>query len=647
MRTVYLANLTLAPHAHPTDAGVRGPMPKPRSGRAVRRLGSAIATTSTNGSVRAQVIARARAWLEDVAGEYDAPFPPLVGATACTGSEQEAGPDGGWQAILEHPYWHPALTARNVRQCIEVAVGAGSGPGGDDCTFTLRLSHQAAAGTLAAGTPVTPPSLVAALLDTFAAASGALPLSAAPARCGEDAVPALVAAVTDQERVIPVVVISKQPDNTPLVDPDAVARDLAGVAYVVELTDFAAAFPLSAQLTNPLSCFNGAVRIYWPGFTRDSDMYDHRLWLPDKLRAGDIAQRMPELLLREIADHLLTDERTAPATAITTAAWDEPRAATLSDRLSPAVVERLAAMIAAERAAPEPTPAPAMPPPADPPPAVPDDATLAPPPAPEPQKDSVAAPVVNPAPVPAPPAVETDALWTARLDAVEAQVEARLVARDLLLDRVHARIDDLQARLRLLEEDNKMMRRDNATLRDRLGELHPKTDFSYPAVRESTADVPHPSARVLEDLWDAAALAQKDFGGPHVVFTEAAFDAAADSPLQRTLIVRGYEYIRAVCDVAKRLHGDGLGQSVYDAFRELGIEYKSDISKTAATRHGKHYTFRWKTETGTVQEIMAGPHIGFGRGGANDSIRIYWYWDKPGKRFVLCHIGRHLPDEST
>jgi hypothetical protein len=52
---------------------------------------------------------------------------------------------------------------------------------------------------------------------------------------------------------------------------------------VYELADRDATFKLTAALVNrELSCFNGAVRVYWPGFTLDADRAAHKLYFgPD------------------------------------------------------------------------------------------------------------------------------------------------------------------------------------------------------------------------------------------------------------------------------------------------------------------------------------------------------------------------------
>lgn len=81
-------------------------------------------------------------------------------------------------------------------------------------------------------------------------------------------------------RRLPVVGVSVPLDrDQPLVDPDPLAARLAGVAHVVLLRDKAATMTLSDAIDNRRSVYDGAVRIWWPGFTVDADPYAHPLIL--------------------------------------------------------------------------------------------------------------------------------------------------------------------------------------------------------------------------------------------------------------------------------------------------------------------------------------------------------------------------------
>ena len=55
---------------------------------------------------------------------------------------------------------------------------------------------------------------------------------------------------------------------------------LVGVAQVAKLEDKWTAFQLTSKVGKEFSCFNGAMRIYWPGFSVSDAPRTHRLYLP-------------------------------------------------------------------------------------------------------------------------------------------------------------------------------------------------------------------------------------------------------------------------------------------------------------------------------------------------------------------------------
>lgn len=675
MQTVYLAQFTLTSRTTVADAGGRKPMGKPRSGQEAKKMrlaGGAGALASTGESVRDLVIRHAQGWLDAVADEHGTIFPP-TGATDCTGSEGESLSDGGtWRATFEHPYRHPILNIRNVRQCIEITVGPDDRPGGE-CAFTIRLEHDATS-MLRERMPIEPPALVAGLVDTFAASAGGTPLTAATHLYDRANMEGLIDLLTQPGRVVPVVVISKQADSQPIVEPTGIARHLAGVAYVAELRDHDAAFALSDAFTKQLSCYNGAVRIYWPGFSRDSEMYDHRLWLDQKLLTGDIAQRMPDFLLREIADRLPPDMPPAPAVSASPslaapAAWGETQDSTLADWLSPAKLQSLLAFPTTVAVEPEP-PAVAEPPPAS----LVDMDTAASSPAPlatPPVAPVAAEAVVAPVPEMTTPATAPHASPEVLIEAVERQFAGAFAAQEALLEGLKIRLDsfqqaahdfesvgdalerlenrlgNFQIRLAMLEGDNRAMRRENDALRGRLGQLQPNTPARRLPNRAAAEDTSEQASGAMDDLYDAALSAEERHGGPHVIFLDAAYTSASDSPLRKGYVDKAYNYLGAICDVARRHHAGELDGGFRDAFAQYGIEFSSKISDTAATQHSDQYTFVWKREDGTTETIMAGPHVGFGNGSDEKLLRVYWHWDKADRRFVICHIGRHLSGKST
>jgi hypothetical protein len=69
-----------------------------------------------------------------------------------------------------------------------------------------------------------------------------------------------------------------------VVDSDDVQRSVRGFAQVALLKDKWAAFKLTDCIGKELSCYNGAVRLYWPGLSRGSDPLGHPLYFPDSIR---------------------------------------------------------------------------------------------------------------------------------------------------------------------------------------------------------------------------------------------------------------------------------------------------------------------------------------------------------------------------
>lgn len=87
------------------------------------------------------------------------------------------------------------------------------------------------------------------------------------------------------KRVLPVVLLSKDVwTDTPFTDPENVQRKVLGYARVVVIDKYAG-FELTGLVGKQLSCYNGAIRVYWAGFNKASDPYSHQLYLQDKMLA--------------------------------------------------------------------------------------------------------------------------------------------------------------------------------------------------------------------------------------------------------------------------------------------------------------------------------------------------------------------------
>ena len=88
--------------------------------------------------------------------------------------------------------------------------------------------------------------------------------------------------LSSDSRTLPVVLLSPYArGESNLIDADQLARNLAGMAVVVRIHDPEVTWDFADEVGRQLSCFNGAARIYWPGFSNEADPRGHRLFFGD------------------------------------------------------------------------------------------------------------------------------------------------------------------------------------------------------------------------------------------------------------------------------------------------------------------------------------------------------------------------------
>jgi regulator of replication initiation timing len=130
------------------------------------------------------------------------------------------------------------------------------------------------------------PRLIDDILAAVPCFVGKQPIPKNPTTVSAPDVVALVEnALFSSDRLLPVVIISPNAWTDRLeFDPVDLQRSLLGFAQVVALRDRWAAFKLTDCIGKVLSCYNGAIRLYWPGLRLDSNPFDHPLYLPDSIR---------------------------------------------------------------------------------------------------------------------------------------------------------------------------------------------------------------------------------------------------------------------------------------------------------------------------------------------------------------------------
>lgn len=102
-------------------------------------------------------------------------------------------------------------------------------------------------------------------------------------RRGFDAGHALAEVLLDPQRALPVVVVSEhwQEPARPALD-ERLSHELFALALVVRV-DRDASWGLTDALGPSFGCYDGAVRLFWPGFDLGASRFSHPLWVRDRI----------------------------------------------------------------------------------------------------------------------------------------------------------------------------------------------------------------------------------------------------------------------------------------------------------------------------------------------------------------------------
>jgi len=134
------------------------------------------------------------------------------------------------------------------------------------------------------------PRLVLGLLGAFSCRNGPIALPGARLLLDTGEVRDFATSVLlNQNRTVPVVVVSPVvwTDET-VIDAASLHDTLAGLAIVAQLESKWAAFELTEAIGRVHSCYNGAVRVYWPGLrVGEDDGLEHHLFLPAAIHSND------------------------------------------------------------------------------------------------------------------------------------------------------------------------------------------------------------------------------------------------------------------------------------------------------------------------------------------------------------------------
>ena len=146
-----------------------------------------------------------------------------------------------------------------------------------------------------------PPRLVLDLFRAFECFYGADILSPGAVRVTPDSAEEFANRIFDHDRQTPILVMSENWRRQTPVNPNWLQQILAGLAEVVTYgTD--TADELRRHVGFQLACFNGAMRIYQPGCSRDDGRERHRFWMPAD--ASVFLRRPAGRVVRELVRYL-------------------------------------------------------------------------------------------------------------------------------------------------------------------------------------------------------------------------------------------------------------------------------------------------------------------------------------------------------
>jgi len=211
------------------------------------------------------------------------------------------GLDRCWQGTVVHPFTgYERYRLRTEIQLRDVLAG--------EVVLTLRMLLTSTTDMALPVVPtIKPPRLIRDVLERYPnlVSSGNLKafdkLTMPPT---EEIMDDLVSKILDQNRMVPIVVISRMKNGELPVRQDLIetaAQRIASLGRIFVLPDEPASFILTDTLTKKLSTYLGAIRIYWPGFQITDSSYIHRLWTIDRVSIEGLTQRLPDALFDIIA----------------------------------------------------------------------------------------------------------------------------------------------------------------------------------------------------------------------------------------------------------------------------------------------------------------------------------------------------------
>jgi hypothetical protein len=202
----------------------------------------------------------------------------------------------GDQALFEFTWRHAHAGDASITWATQVSlvrVGARVG-------MSIRVWNTGPAPGTPGFLPTTRPRLLASLPARFESRFLGVRLSLTPRTLERRDVSTFVRyELLDSTRRVPLLVITPRQDGSYVVDPLQITEEFLSLAEPIVIADPKITFDFTRELGDrAISCFNGAARLYMPGFSKKDDPFRHPLLLPRRLGDAELRLRYAESLAR-------------------------------------------------------------------------------------------------------------------------------------------------------------------------------------------------------------------------------------------------------------------------------------------------------------------------------------------------------------
>ncbi len=394
------------------------------------------------------------------------------------------------------------------------------------------------------------PRLIATLLREFVCTHGEARLSTEPRSLSAQGVAEFVEThLLSRSRRLPIVVVSRTTlSDKWLVDPAELADRLAGIAEVYVLDDKWAGYALSDEVGKIYSCYNGAVRLYWPDFDPQAAPYSP-VYTPDRVR--DLADRLVEMIFRQLAG------------------------------------------ISAFRFVPGPV----------------------------------------------------------MVDALDFLEERKIKELESIKKAAQER-GDYEQFVQMWEMENAELKKSLGQLKEENADLRAGLQLSQDNLRamwhaqeevEGVGTAEPASEEEAESIEEAVRMAQSNLSET-LVFLESAVTSAKDSPFkQPKRVSQAFLAMHEVCQEWRKSRKEKVAIGLLEErFAAKGFTYKAKESMTSKGKWADEYEATYRGRKVPIEQ-----HLALGKAGPGTCLRIHFYTDDEGEKYVIAHVGRHKTNTSA